>query len=203
MTTSTRSSTPLFTTITLALVASLVSAQNPPCYLCGGDENAVFLLPETVIPVDDTNSVTCGQVFDFAIQGAFDETDCAEASASTELGILCGCSNLDDATVPPDTTPAPVAAPVAAPVVTPTAVPVAVAVPTPPVDVPVTPVDVPVTPVEVPITPVASAPKGKKGKMTVPPKEKKGMMTVPPTGKKGTMMNEKTKGKEKGKERTK
>ena len=185
MTTSTRSSTPLFTTITLALVASLVSAQNPPCYLCGGDENAVFLLPETVIPVDDTNSVTCGQVFDFAIQGAFDETDCAEASASTELGILCGCSNLDDATVPPDTTPAPVAAPV----VTPTAVPVAVDVPTPPVDVP--------------ITPVASAPKGKKGKMTVPPKEKKGMMTVPPAEKKGTMMNEKTKGKEKGKERTK
>ena len=103
--------------IFLALISSfvVVSAQNEPCYLCNGDPTANFTLPDVIldIPIElqaasGLTEIPCGDLFDFAIGGLLNSTQCDLASASSDLQIACGCSNL--ASVP-------VAAPVAAPTI--------------------------------------------------------------------------------------
>ena len=102
---STRRSNSLLTASVLILVAATtVSAQNPICYLCGGDPDATFLLPDELIP--DTTT-TCDQLFMFGLNGLIPETDCAQASVLVELQELCGCSNLEGTPTAPTVTTAP------------------------------------------------------------------------------------------------
>jgi outer membrane biosynthesis protein TonB len=165
MTSSKRFINVLFTSAVLVFAVAVVSGQNPPCYLCGGDQTATFLFPDNVIP--DTNpAVTCGEIFTFALQGAFTADECTEASASVELQTFCGCSNVEAA---------PVASPVEVPVA-PVAVPVITPEPTPPLGVS-TPTPSPsVTPEPLPPT-TKKCKEGKKG-MTVKEKKSKTRMVI-------------------------
>jgi hypothetical protein len=131
-----------------ATIVSVVNAQNPICYLCNGDPDAIFLFPDVVI-TDGTASVTCAQIFAVAIGQQLTAEECAQFQASTDLNVqtACGCSNIEGITaapggsiptVPAPPAPPPVALPVTPPTVTPpTTPPVALPVSAPAVLAPV------------------------------------------------------------------
>jgi hypothetical protein len=160
MSVSRRSANLLFASSVLVLSVAVVSGQNPPCYLCGGDQDATFLLPDRLLEGSDPE-ITCGELFRLAVEGVFVEDECAEASVSYLLQQFCGCSNLSAASAAPTEVPAAPVAPIEVPVapvevpVAPTEVPVApIEVPIAPIEVPVAPTEVPVAPIEIPVAPV-------------------------------------------------
>jgi hypothetical protein len=110
--------------IAFATTVSVVVAQNPACYLCGGDSAATFQLPDVILVVPPElasggiSSLTCSTLYSLAVGGLLNSTACATFSASLELQQMCGCSNLQavQTSVPaavPVVAPAPVVTPVA------------------------------------------------------------------------------------------
>ena len=121
--------------VLVASTTTLVLAQNEICYLCGGDQNATFLLPDVVVPLPEGSPVpnaTCATLFNAAIARTFTAEQCAMASSSQELQVTCGCSNIEGLTAPPVAVPSPtvISSPVTipAPVIVPT--PITVSTPT-------------------------------------------------------------------------
>jgi hypothetical protein len=107
-------------TIVIAIFWTAVSAQNPMCYLCGGDPNATFLLPDAILSippalqVQNITEIPCVQLDQAARGGLLNSTQCDIAKGASEVSTTCGCSNAGAA---------PVVAPVAVPVTAPTSIP--------------------------------------------------------------------------------
>jgi hypothetical protein len=117
------------TFIIVATVLSIVVTAQTPCYLCSGDPDATFLLPDVILPVppelqvEGITEIGCEQLFQTAVSGLLNSTQCDLASNSIELQTACGCSNLEG--VAPVVSPvgvAPVISPVVAPAIGPTPV---------------------------------------------------------------------------------
>jgi hypothetical protein len=128
-----------------ATIVSVVNAQNPICYLCNGDPDAIFLFPDVVITVPDgsstggVTSATCAQIFNAGIAQLITAEQCAQAQASNapNLQTTCGCSNIEGITAAPGGSVPTVPTPVALPAPPPVALPVTPPTVTPPTPPPV------------------------------------------------------------------